>query len=141
VWHGWKKVSSRVHAALKKGRGAVSLALHDLSLAGHAATRMHPTPDGRICNFCQEAAEKYLKGFLFLNHIEPPKPHDLAALRKMCEELSPEFSILLSKTRVLNQYGVMPCYSNELQITPDGMKRALRYAKDIKEFVLSICAS
>jgi HEPN domain-containing protein len=118
-----------------------ALALQDLTLADHAATTMHPTPDERICNLCQEAAEKHLKGFLFLNHIEPPKIHDLVALRKMCEELAPEFSILQSKTQFLTQYGVMPRYPNELQITHDDMKLALRYAKDIKEFVLSVCGS
>ncbi|MDR3302926.1 MAG: HEPN domain-containing protein [Treponema sp.] len=116
-----------------------ALALQDLSLADHAATMMHPTPDERICNLCQQAAEKYLKGFLFLNHIEPPKIHDLVALRKMCEALVPKFSSLLAKTRALNQYGVMPRYPNELQITTDDMKRALRYATDVKEFVLSVC--
>ncbi|MDR3200777.1 MAG: HEPN domain-containing protein [Spirochaetales bacterium] len=116
-----------------------AIALQDLTLAEHAATMMHPTPDEQICYLCQQAAEKYLKGFLFLNHIEPPKIHDLPALRKMCEELVPEFSILMPKTRALNQYGVMPRYPSELQITSDDMKLALRYAKDIKEFVLSVC--
>jgi HEPN domain-containing protein len=116
-----------------------ALALQDLTIADYVATMMYPTPDERICNLCQQAAEKYLKGFLFLNHIEPPKTHDLAALGKMCEELVPEFSILMPKTRALNQYGVMPRYPNELQITPDDMKLALRYAKDIKEFVLPLC--
>jgi HEPN domain-containing protein len=118
-----------------------ALALQDLSLADHAATMMHPTPDEQICYHCQQAAEKYIKGFLFLNHIEPPRIHDLSALRKMCEELAPEFSILLPKTQFLTRYGVMPRYPNELQITSDEMKLALRYAKDIQEFVLSVCGA
>jgi HEPN domain-containing protein len=114
-----------------------ALALQDLTLAEHAANTMHPTPDERICNLCQQAAEKYIKGFLFINHIEPPKIHDLVALRKMCEEFAPDFSILSTKTQSLTQYGVIPRYPNELQITTDAMKLALRYANDIKEFVLA----
>jgi hypothetical protein len=57
----------------------------------------------------------------------------------MCEELVPEFSILIPKTQFLTQYGTMPRYPSELQITSDDMKLALRYAKDIKEFVWSVC--
>jgi HEPN domain-containing protein len=114
-----------------------ALALQDLAVAEHAATMMHPTPDERICNLCQQAAEKYLKGWLFLNHIEPPKIHDLPTLRKMCEELVPEFSTMLPQAQFLTRYGILPRYPNELQITSDEMKLAIRYANDIKEFVLS----
>jgi HEPN domain-containing protein len=115
-------------------------ALQDLTLAKHAATTMHPTPNERICNLCQASAERYLKGFLFLHHIEPPKIHDLSALRKLCEELVPEFSTLMPKTQLLTRYGVLPRYPNELKITDDDMRVVLRYAIDVQTFVLSACA-
>jgi HEPN domain-containing protein len=117
-----------------------ALGLQDLTIAEHAATTMHPTPDERICNLCQAAAERYLKGFLFLNHVEPPKIHDVFALGTMCEKLVPEFSTLMPKTQFLTQYGTLPRYPNELQITDDDMRVALRFAKDVQAFVLAACA-
>jgi phage FluMu protein Com len=40
------------------------------------------------------------------------------------------------KCAFLNQYGVMPKYPNDLQINDDDVKSAIKFAKDIKEFVL-----
>jgi HEPN domain-containing protein len=112
----------------------------DLRSAEYLATMRHPTPDELICNLCQQSAEKYLKAFLFLNKIDPPKIHDLMPLLKACEEIKSDFSILMPKCASLTKYGVLPRYPHELQITSDDVKLALRYAKDIKEFVLSVCA-
>jgi HEPN domain-containing protein len=111
----------------------------DLSTAEFLANNMHPVPDEIVCFHCQQSAEKDLKAFLVKNDIEPPKTHDLRALIKMCESICSEFSILLSKCSFLNQYGVMPRYPGDLQITSDDVKIALRYAKDIKEFSKAHC--
>jgi len=43
-----------------------SLAEQDLSVAKNSAITMHPMPVERICNLCQQSAEKDLKGYLFL---------------------------------------------------------------------------
>jgi HEPN domain-containing protein len=111
------------------------IAHNDLALAEHAFNTMHPTPDEQICFHCQQSAEKYLKGFLVTNNIDPPAIHDLDQLRKLCEQINPSFNTLLAICIVLTQYGVMPRYPNELQITEADVRIALQYAKDIKAFV------
>ena len=108
----------------------------ELRSAIHLSTMHHPTPDETICYLCQQSAEKYLKAFIFFNDIEPEKTHDLRELLKVCENHDASFSVLLSKLQILNDYGVMPRYPNELGITNEDMKIAIQYAKDVQEFVL-----
>ena len=108
----------------------------DLRSAEYLSTMHRPTPDEVICCLCQQSAEKYLKGFLFLHDVEPPKTHDLDELLEMCVQYNKEFSVLSPKANVLTNYAVMPRYPNELGITGDDMKTAIQYAKDIQEFVL-----
>jgi HEPN domain-containing protein len=110
----------------------------DLRSAEYLSTMHHPTPDEVICNLCQQSAEKYLKGFLFFHDIEPPKIHDLNDLLGMCVKYDNNFSTLLSKMHILTTYAVIPRYPNELGITSEDMKTAIRYAKDVQEFVLNI---
>ena len=110
----------------------------DLRSAEYLSTMHHPTPDEVICSLCQQSAEKYLKGFLFFYDIEPPKIHDLNELLKMCVKINEGFSVLSPKMRILNRYAVIPRYPNDLGITGEDMKTAIRYAKDVQEFVLKI---
>ena len=108
----------------------------DLRSAKYLSTMHHPTPDEIICNHCQQSAEKYLKGFLFLHNIEPPKTHDLEELLEMCVKYNNSFSLLSSKASILTNYAVLPRYPNELGITDNDMKTAIQYAKDVQKFVL-----
>jgi HEPN domain-containing protein len=110
----------------------------ELASAKYLTDMRHPSPDAVICYLCQQATEKNLKGYLVLNDIAPPKTHNLLELSKLCESIHTNFSIFFTKCAFLNQYGVMPRYPNELQITSDDVKVALRYANDIKQFVQSI---
>ena len=107
-------------------------AVHGLSL--------HPTPDEPMCCLSQQSAEKFLKAFLFFRYVEPPKIHDLRVLLQMCENIEPEFSQLSKKCFFLTKFAVAPRYPNELQITQDDARVAIKYAKEIKEFVEKICA-
>ena len=109
----------------------------ELRSAEYLSTMHHPTPDETICYLCQQSAEKYLKGFIFLQDIEPEKTHDLEILLSTCQEYNKNFSSLLSKAIILKRYGIMPRYPNELGITTDDMKIAIQYAKDVQEFVLA----
>jgi len=78
-----------------------------------------------------------LKCFLFYNGIDFPKIHDLPTLLKLCIDISEDFSAFIKKCGFLNKYGVMPKYPNDLQINDDDVKMAIKFAKDIQEFVLS----
>ena len=113
-------------------------AKEDLRAAEYLSTMHNPTPDEIICFLCQQSAEKYFKAFIFLNDIEPEKTHDLNLLLEVCIKYNADFSVLLTKARILTDYAVMPRYPNELQITEEDMKNAISYAKAIQEFVLKI---
>jgi len=110
----------------------------DLRSAEFLSTMHHPTPDETICFLCQQSSEKYLKGFLVFNDIEPPKIHNLKELMEMCEKINSNFLILLPQLTVLTDYAVLPRYPNELEITNDHMKTAIRYAKIVQEFILKV---
>jgi HEPN domain-containing protein len=94
----------------------------DLRSVEYLSTMHHPTPDEVICFHCQQSAEKYLKGFLFLHDVDPPKIHDLFILLKMCEKHNEGFSVLLPKIYILRAYAVIPRYPNELEITGEDIK-------------------
>ena len=110
----------------------------ELRSAEYLSTIHYPIPVETICYLCQQSAEKYLKGFIFSQNIEPEKTHDLEELLEVCKKYNAGFSPLLSKVSFLTKYAVMPRYPNELGITNEDMKIAIRYAKDVQEFVLKV---
>ena len=110
----------------------------ELRSAEYLSTMHYPTPDETICYLCQQSAEKYLKGFIFLHDIEPEKTHDLNVLLKICQNYNAEFSTLSSEIFILKRYAVMTRYPNELGITSEDMKNAISNAKSIQEFVIKL---
>jgi len=114
-----------------------AIAQEDLNVAKFLADKYHPKPVEKICYFCQQSAEKDLKGYLFLNQVEFPKIHNLIDLLNMCAKIQPDFEIFVKKCQYLTNFGVLPKYPNELQITEDDAKTAIRFAEEIKEFVSS----
>jgi HEPN domain-containing protein len=118
-----------------------AIAKEDLDVAKHLEAMYHPTPVERICNLCQQSAEKDLKGYLFLNEVEFTKTHDLAVLVVMCGNINPAFMKFIKQCQYLNKFAVMPKYPNELQITDDDAKTAIRFADEIKEFVVNTIKS
>ena len=115
-----------------------AIAEEDLGVAKHLAATYHPTPVEKICNLCQQSVEKDLKGYLFINQVEFPKTHDLTILLGMCANINHDFVKFRRQCIYLTDFGVMPKYPNELQINEDDTKTAIRFAEEIKEFVLSI---
>jgi len=111
-----------------------AIAEEDLKVAKHLAELFRPTPLERICNLCQQSTEKDLKGYLFFNEVEFPKTHNLIDLLDMCAEIQPNFENFVRKCQYLTNYAVMPKYPNELQITEEDAKVAIRFAEEIKEF-------
>ena len=110
----------------------------DLNLADFSAKNMWPVPYAIICFHCQQAVEKYLKWFLVLHDIEPPRIHDLEELEKLCEAIEPQFSGIYEKCSVLSGYAVQSRYPNEMRVEKQDMDKALEYAKDIREFICSL---
>ena len=110
----------------------------DLRSAEYLSTMQYPTPDEIICYLCQQASEKYLKGFLFLHDIEPPKTHNLNELSEMCRKINNNFSVLLPQMNILTDYAILPRYPNEMGITNSDMKAAINYARMVQKFTLNI---
>jgi len=114
------------------------LAEQNLRFAKNGAATMYPVPVETICNLCQQSVEKDLKGYLFLNQMEFPKTHDLSALLVLCADIVPDFMKYEKQCKYLTNFGVLPKYPNELQITEDDANAAIRFAEEIKEFVVKI---
>jgi HEPN domain-containing protein len=107
----------------------------DLNVAEHLAATLYPRPLEIICYHCQQAIEKYLKGYLLCNGIEElPKIHNLMALCASCSEKDIRFDRIVAKCNVLNAYSIQPRYPDEIYIDEAQMKKALLYAKEIKNF-------
>ena len=105
----------------------------DLETAEHSLT-MYRLRLEIICYHCQQAAEKYLKCYLLYNGIFPPKIHELDKLCDMCKEYDAEFESIYNECVRLSDYGVQPRYPNEMLIEEHHMKKALEYARLIKDF-------
>ena len=118
----------------------IFLAKQNLDVAKNSAKNMYPMPVETICNQCQQSVEKDLKGYLFLNREEFPKTHDLSELLAMCIDINPNFAKFVKQCTFLTKFAVMPKYPNELQLTDDDAKAAIRFAEEIKEFVVNACA-
>ncbi|GHV88576.1 hypothetical protein AGMMS50267_09360 [Spirochaetia bacterium] len=110
----------------------------DLRAAEHLLTLRHPRPDNIICNLCQQAAEKYIKGFLILKEIEFKKIHDLVALLELAKANHVDISVLLDKCSFLFQFAVEPRYPNQHEFTEEEVKTAIQYAKDIQAFIKNL---
>ena len=113
----------------------LEIADNDLAVANFSAQNMWPIPYAIICFHCQQAVEKYLKWFLVLNDIDPPKTHDLEELEKLCENIAPQFSTIYEECSVLSGYAVQSRYPNEMYVEKHDMDKALNFAKTIREFI------
>ena len=104
-------------------------------LSAERLTTHYPVHMQLVCYLCEQSAEKNIKGFLVYNGItEPPKIHNLEILCDRCSEFSAEFANIYDQCESLTRYGVQPRYPHEMEITEQDMKKALEYAKQIKEF-------
>lgn len=113
------------------------LAEQDLNSADYLLN-MRPVPSEIVCYLCQQSAEKFLKGYLVLYGLNPPKTHDLNELRKLCSKLSDTFKDIADQCSDLTAYGVQPRYPMGLMLEERDMRQALNSAKAIRDFILAI---
>lgn len=96
------------------------------------------TSPNQVCFHGQQAAEKYLKGFLAYhdNHIR--KIHDLELILKHCQTIHSSFESLDSDAQFLTQFYIESRYPDDfIEFGREDAKKALEAALNIKEFVLS----
>lgn len=87
--------------------------------------------------FCQQAAEKILKGYLLEKKSSYPKTHDLTLLLKLCLKHDQNFQILQEDCFLLN-----PLYAEErypfgppIKFTKEKVEKILKACKEICKFV------
>ena len=97
---------------------------------------MHPTPIEIICYHCQQATEKYLKGFLAAKGETIQKTHDLVWLNSACRQYDEGFDAIEKNCLLLTDYGVAVRYPFPIDVNASDMEIALRHAQQVKDFVL-----
>lgn len=91
----------------------------------------HPAPYEVICNLCQQAVEKSLKGVLALNGEAPPRSHDCGALCSQCALIDPQFSAWMDQCSRFDPFGVIVRYPNELDVEESDARWALAECRKI----------
>lgn len=89
------------------------------------------------CFHAQQAAEKYLKGFLAYHELHVRKIHDVEALVEDCRKIDEYFFDLQDDARFLNQFYIESRYPDDFVVfAPEDGAKARDAALRIKEFVL-----
>ncbi|MCP4338853.1 MAG: HEPN domain-containing protein [Desulfobulbaceae bacterium] len=88
-----------------------------------------------VCFHCQQAVEKYLKGFLTYHNIAFSRTHFLGTLLDQCKQIDETFE-QLDDVIELNAYAVDIRYPDDtLKIDLNDAKEAYEMASRVKSFV------
>lgn len=91
----------------------------------------------QVCFHCQQAAEKYLKGFLAFHETNVRKIHELEILLAECQKLDGSLSQLKEEAVYLNQFYVETRYPGDIpEFSRQDAQKALEAALRIKELIL-----
>ena len=85
----------------------------------------HGGPAATICFLCQQAAEKYLKGYLLLRRRAPRRIHHLDVLLEDCIALDDSFQQLVDDAVFLKRYYIASRYPDDLpeDVRPEKLQR------------------
>ncbi len=93
----------------------------------------------QIAFLSQQVAEKFLKGFLILNNVEPPRTHDLTKLLDRCVKIAPKLKELLDACEILTGFYIEVRYPPDIpQYSKAEIEDAFNYATQVKEAIMSI---
>ncbi len=92
------------------------------------------------CFLCQQAIEKYLKGFLIFYKIKPERIHDLRKLLSECVKINDNLKQFEEECKILNDYYVSSRYPGGeiFSFKKEQAKEALESAEEIMEFIKKI---
>jgi HEPN domain-containing protein len=93
--------------------------------------KMRPQHREIICYHCEQAVEKYLKGYLQANDILPPRIHDLEKVCAMCSEIDIRFDTIVRECIYLTQFATQLRYPHEVPITEHNVVKALTDAETV----------
>ena len=87
------------------------------------------------CFNCHEAAQKYLKAFLvYRTEEKPTDSEDMPELIEMCAALDDRFRELTELGNLISRYNEDVNYPYGPKVDDEDVKKALRYAAEIKAF-------
>ena len=90
------------------------------------------------CFHAQQAAEKYLKGFLAYHDLHARKIHSIKELLEDCEQVDNSFTLLQKDADLLIQFYAETRYADDyIEFSREDAEKAFEAATHIKEFVLS----
>ena len=107
-------------------------------MAARLLAGIENAPRDVILFHCQQAVEKYLKGYLVFRGVKLRKLHDLAYLLDLCALQDQDFHKLEAVHNEMQGYAVEVRYPDELgeeDGTMDEVRAALRLAERVSEFV------
>ena len=87
-------------------------------------------PWDTVCFHAQQAAEKYLKGYLVWRDETPLRTHDLVALLAACADADPSLASLEEDCRALTYHAVGSRYPEETFSPGEGDARRMVAASD-----------
>jgi HEPN domain-containing protein len=94
--------------------------------------------DNYLVSFhCQQAIEKYLKGFLLKNNNQLVEGHGLVKLCKLCEQYNQGFKGFLKEVAFVNEYYLETRYPADqpLIVTEEDTQECLSITEKIFSFV------
>ena len=101
------------------------------------AAKEEDIPTDTVCFHCQQAGEKYLKGYLVFAGIKFPSTHSLADLVLLCSEKDSTFNEIMEKAESLTPFAVEIRYPDDFHVpTIEETKEVYEKAKAIRDFVL-----
>lgn len=90
----------------------------------------------QVAFLSQQIAEKYLKGFLIANAIEPPMVHDLPGLLDKCVKIDKKLEELREPCKLLTGFYTEVRYPPDIpSYTKNEIREAFESAKIIKEVI------
>ncbi|MCL2812191.1 MAG: HEPN domain-containing protein [Clostridia bacterium] len=114
----------------------IEIADGDYDLAKRVFDCQWPKQNIRICFHCQQAAEKYLKGYLVYHNEEIVRTHILNELIDLCMKYDDGFEALRDMCTYLTPFAVQVRYPDHtFEIAEIEAKRSLDYVRIIIDFV------
>ena len=106
-----------------------------LSISNNMAAAV--VPWDKLTFDAQQAAEKYLKGFLVFHGHAFPGVHDLEEMLALCSDYGSELSDLKSDCRLLTHLGAISRYPDVPgEPTEADARRAVEIAKRVRDTIL-----
>lgn len=97
----------------------------------------------QTCFHCQQAVEKFLKGYLTAKDKDIPKTHFLDELLNLCIQMDKDFEKLREHCAKLDDYYIPTRYPDALPgMLPEGLpdkkdaSEALSFTKEMMQFVM-----